>query len=158
MGLQVKVFHICYTHCYVIQIFGFFQCCSSTVVSIFPPPLSSTPPNSTSHPHSFSPLALPMGPLYMFLDNPFPSFPHYPSPFPSLVTVSLFFITASLVIFCLLFCFVDWVPLIGEITCYLSFTTWLMPLSITLSSSIHTVVKGRSSFFLSVAWYSDIFN
>ena len=30
---------------------------------------------------------------------------------------------------------------------YLSFTTWLISLSIRLPSSIHTVVKGRSSFF-----------
>ena len=32
---------------------------------------------------------------------------------------------------------------------YLSFPTWLISLSIMLSSSIHAVAKGRSSFFLS---------
>ena len=37
---------------------------------------------------------------------------------------------------------------------YLSFTTWLISLSIVLSSSIHAVAKGRSSFFLSAAYYS----
>ena len=49
------------------------------------------------------------------------------------------------------FCFVDWVPLIGEIIWYLSFISWLISLSIILSSSIHAVVKGRGSFFLSAA-------
>ena len=39
----------------------------------------------------------------------------------------------------------------GEIIWYLSFTTWLISLSIMLSSSIHAVEKGRSSFFLSAA-------
>ena len=38
---------------------------------------------------------------------PFPSFPYYP-PFPSpLVTVSLFFISTSLILFCSFVCFVD---------------------------------------------------
>ena len=47
-----------------------------------------------------------------------------------LVTVSLFFISMSVVIFCLRVCFVDLVPLIGEIIWYLSFTAWLISLSI----------------------------
>ena len=55
----------------------------------------------------------------------------------------------TLVIFCLLVCFVDYVPLKGEIIWYLSLTTWLIALSIMLSNSIHAVAKGRSSFFLS---------
>ena len=54
----------------------------------------------------------------------------------------------SLVIFCLLVCFVDYVPLIGDIIWYLSLTTWLISFSIMLSSSIHAVTKWRSSFFL----------
>ena len=57
----------------------------------------------------------------------------------------------SLVIFCLLFSFVDYVPVKGEITWYLSLTTWLISLSIMLSRSIHAVAKGISSFFLSAA-------
>ena len=81
---------------------------------------------------------------------PFPFFPHcyhlLPSP---LVTVSLFLISMSLVIFCLLFSSIDYVPVKGEIIWYLSFTTWLTSLSILLSSSIRSVAKGRSSFFLS---------
>ena len=81
----------------------FFYCCSRTVVPIFPPPLSPAPPTLTSHPPSFPTLALSMGPLYMFLDDPFPSFPYYPPPPSPLVTVSLFFISTSMVIFCLQF-------------------------------------------------------
>ena len=54
-----------------------------------------------------------------------------------------------LVIFCLLFSFVDYVPVKGEIIWYLSLTTWFISLSIMLSSSIHDIAKGRSSFFLS---------
>ena len=48
----------------------------------------------------------------------------------------------SLVIFCLLFSFVDYVPVKGEITWYLSLTTWLISLSIMLSSS-RTKSTGR---------------
>ena len=65
-----------------------------------------------------------------------------------LVTVSLFLISVSVVTFCLFVCFVDQVPLTGEITWYLSFTAWLTSLSITLSSSTDAVVKSRSFFFL----------
>ena len=64
----------------------------------FPPPHPSPPP----HPQSYHPLALSLGPLYMFLDDPSPSFPHYPLPLSPLVTVNLFFISMSLVVFCLL--------------------------------------------------------
>ena len=42
----------------------------------------------------------------MFLDNASPSFPHYPPPQTPLVTISLLFISVSLVIFFLLICFV----------------------------------------------------
>ena len=48
----------------------------------------------------------------------------------------------SLVIFCLLFSFADYVPVKGESIWYLSLTTWLISLSIMLSSSIHAVTKG----------------
>ena len=57
----------------------------------------------------------------------------------------------SLVTFCLLFSFVDYVPVKGETIWYLSLTAWLISLSIMLSSSIHVVAKGISSFFLSAA-------
>ena len=43
------------------------------------------------------------------------------------------------VIFCLLFSSVDYVPVKGEIIWYLSLTVWLISPSIMLSSSIHAV-------------------
>ena len=43
-----------------------------------------------------------------------------------------------------------------EIIWYLSFTTWLISLSIMLSSSIHAVTKGRSSFFHCIDKYHMI--
>ena len=129
--------------------FSFFYCCSCTVVSIFPSLLSPAPPTPTSHPQSY-PLWLCPWVLYtcslMTLSLLSPVTP-FPSP---LVTVSLFFISMSLVIFYFLVCFVDQLPLIGEIIWYLSLTSWLTSLSITLSSSIHAVTKGRSSVLSAV--------
>ena len=57
------------------------------------------------------------------------------------------FKSMSLVIFCLLFSSVDYVPLKGEIIWYLSLTLWLISLSIMLSSSIHAVAKDRGPSF-----------
>ena len=71
-----------------------------------------------------------------------------PSP---LAIVRLFLTSMSLVIFCLLFSSVDYVLVKGEIIWYLSLTAWLISLSIMLSSPIHAVEKGISSFFLSAA-------
>ena len=62
-----------------------------------------------------------------------------------LAIVRLFLTSMTLLIFCLLFSFVDYVPVKGEIIWYLSLTTWLMSLSIMLSSSTHAVTKGMSS-------------
>ena len=62
----------------------------------------------------------------------------------------------SLVIFCLLYSVVDYVAVKGEIIWYLSLTAWLISLSIMLSSSIHAVEKGISSFFLSDAYNSIV--
>ena len=73
----------------------------------FPPLLSPALPTTTSHIQSSShPVSLSMGPLYTFLDNPSPSLPRYLS-HPSFQLVSLFFISMSLVIFCLLICSID---------------------------------------------------
>ena len=105
-----------------------------------------------SHPHlppsNLPPSALSICPLYMFLNGPSPIIPHYPSLPSSLVTISLFFISMTLVVFCLFVCFIDYVPVKGEIIWYLSLTIWLISLSIMLSSSIHAVTKGRSSFLM----------
>ena len=49
----------------------------------------------------------------------------------------------------MLFSSVDYVPVKGEIIWYLSLTTWLISLSLMLSSSVHAIAKGISSFFLS---------
>ena len=54
----------------------------------------------------------------------------------------------SLVIFSFLFSSTYYVPVKGEIVWYLSHTVWLISLNIMLSSSIHAVAKGISSFFL----------
>ena len=85
--------------------------------------------------------------LHQFLKTLLPQSPP-PSP---LVIVRLFLISMSLVIFCLLFSFVDYIPVKGEIIWYLSLTACLISLSIMLSSSIHAVAKGISSFFPSAA-------
>ena len=72
------------------------------------------------------------------------------SPFPSpQATFSLFHDSMPLVLFGSLVYFVHYIALIGEIIWYLSFTNWLISISIILSSSIHAVTKGRGSFFLS---------
>ena len=58
-------------------------------------------------PLNLTPFVLSMYPLYMFLGGPSPIIPYYPFPPSSLVTIGLFFISTSLVVFCLLVCFVD---------------------------------------------------
>ena len=80
--------------------FLYFFYCSSTIISIFTAPHPPAPP---SH---LCPLALSMCPSYVFLDAP-PIIPYYPYPLSSLVTVRLFFISMSLVVFCLLIFLVD---------------------------------------------------
>ena len=45
-------------------------------------PPSSAPLTPSSHPQPHPPSTLLMGPLYMFFDDPSPSFPHYPLPPP----------------------------------------------------------------------------
>ena len=124
-------------------------------LSPFSPHTSHHPTHPTSHPQSYPPLALSMGPLFMFLDDIDHSFSCYPPPPSALVTVRLFFISMPLVLFCLLACFVDQVPLIGKIIWYVCFTVWLISLSIMLSRSIHVVMKGRSSFLFAV-YYSIV--
>ena len=80
---------------------------------------------------------------------PLPNCPHYSSPPSPLVTDSVFFISMSLVIFCLFVWIVDYVPLVGLIIWYLFFTGWFISLSIMLSRSIHAVRRvGAPSFFL----------
>ena len=70
----------------------FLYCCSSRVVSISPTTTPHTPPILHLPPAILPPLALSMGPLYMFFDSPSSIFPHYPPPPPlwSLSVWSLF--------------------------------------------------------------------
>ena len=89
-------------------------------------------------------------PLPWFCPYSWKPFPHCPLPISHMVIVRLFLISMSLVIFCLLFSFVDYVPVKGEIIGICP-SIWLISLSIMLPSSIHAVPKGRSSFFLSAA-------
>ena len=131
---------------YSIYIFYFlnFYCYSTTVVCLFSPSLHPTPSEPTSlpyHPPWFCPCV-----LYSSSCNPLSSLS---PPYSPLAIVRLFLTSMSLVIFCLLFSFVDYIPVKGEIIWYLSLTVWLISLSIMLSSSIHAVAKGISSFFLS---------
>ena len=122
-------------------------------------PFPPTSPHYPSHPHLPPlfppPLLLSMCPLQFFLKTLHP-LPLWSPPLSPLVTVSLFSISVPLVKFCLLVRFVDQVPVKGEIIWYLSFPPWLISLSIMLSSSIHAVAKGRSSFFFSAAWNSTV--
>ena len=65
---------------------------------------------TTPHHSHLPPLVLSICPLYMFLDGPSLIIPYYHSPPSSLVAVSFFFISMSLLIFCLLVCdtFTQW--------------------------------------------------
>ena len=85
---------------------------------------------------------------YQFvLPNPFTSFTQSPSLLPS---------GNQQFVLCLWACFnfvsfiyfVLQIPHISEIMCYLSFSHWLISLSLILSRSIHAVTKGKISFFL----------
>ena len=105
-----------------------------------------------THPHlppsNLPPLALSMCPSYMLLDGRSPIFfllslSHLLSGYCQFV---LYFNVSGSI---WLVCFVAWIPLIVEIIWYLSFTAWLISLSIMLSSAIHAVTKDRSSFFFS---------
>ena len=56
--------------------FHFLNCCSIAVVSMFPSPFSPASPTPPSHPQSYPALALSVGPLYMFLNDPPPRAPN----------------------------------------------------------------------------------
>ena len=123
-----------------------FNCYSITVVCLFSPSLHPTPAEPTCLPHLYPPPWFCPCVLYSSSCNPlFPLPPRTPA------IVRLFLTSMSLVIFCLLFSSIDYVTVKGEIIWYLSLTAWLISLSIMLSSFIHAVAKGISSFFLSAA-------
>ena len=125
--------------------FFFFYCCSSTVVSFSPhhslSPQLSPPPTLNPTPGWFCPYVLYICSLTIL--SPIIS-SHLPSGYSHFV---LYFNVSSYILLVCLFILLI-VPLIGEIIWYLSFTTWLISLSIMLSTSIRAVAKGRSSLFL----------
>ena len=108
-------------------------------------PLPSTPPQPVPPPSPTSILPLDFV-LVSFIVAPIDPSPHYPLPTPLWLLLQCSYISMSLVICCLLFSFVDYVPVKGEIIWYLSFTAWLISLSIMLSSSIHE--RKKDSFML----------
>ena len=106
-------------------------------------PHPSTPPQVNPPPSPTS--TLPLGFVHVsFIVVPVIPSSHCP-PYP-LAIVRLFLTSMSLVIFCLLFSSVDYVPVKGEIIWYLSLPVWLISLSIMLSSSIHAVAKESLAF------------
>ena len=130
----------------LLFIFYLFYCYSVTIVPIFP-----TLPSSTQHiPHPHVnpyPVVHVHGSFCKFFDQSLPFICTISPPSP-LATVSLLHVSMSLVLFCSLVYFVHQFPLIDEIMWYLSFTDWLISLSIIVFNSIHAVTKGRTSFFL----------
>ena len=123
-----------------------FYCYSITVVCLFSRSLHSTPAEPTTLPHLYPP------PWFVsFIVVPVIPSSHCLPPRPALAIVRLFLTSMSLVTFCFLFSSIDYVPVKGEIIWYFSLTTWLISVSILLSSFIHAIAKGISSFFLSAA-------
>ena len=103
------------------------------------PPPPQLIPTVTVTPHPCCPC-----PWVPWLDSS-PSFPCYPLPPPWSWSI-FFLISLSLALFYSFAYFVLLVPIIGEIIWRLYFTTWLLSLSIILSSSIYAVAKGRIWF------------
>ena len=85
--------------------------------------------------------------LYPFFPFTFSPTLHSPAP---LATISLVSVSTSLLLV-FLFVFLYWIPHIGEIIRYLSFSAWLISLNITPSRSIYVVKNGKISF---LSWWS----
>ena len=90
-----------------LQVISFFYCCSIILVPLFPPLLSPALP--TPHPPTFNPSLQVVFVHGSFIHVPWWPLPYYPVLFlspSSLVTISLFFISVSVVVVCLfvLFC------------------------------------------------------
>ena len=115
--------NIWYSDFYYFLYFFNFYCYSITVVCLFSPSIHPTPASPTFLPQ----LHLPpwFCPCVLYSSSCKPLSPLSP-PHSPLAIVTLFLISMSLVIFCLLFSFVDYVPVKGEIIWYLSLTAWLI--------------------------------
>ena len=136
------------TFFFPVFLFFIFYCCLVTVVPIFLPLLTPTlhpPPTFNPSPPS---IALSMGPLYMFLDDPSPSFPVIPSPTHSgyCQFVLYFHVSGSILLACVFWWLVSTYRSDNIVSV---FHIWLISFNMMLSTSIHAVMKGRSSFFLS---------
>ena len=135
---------------YHFSVFNFY-CYSITVVPIFPPlPSSAYPiphshvlPHTVVHVHESFVHVLCLSSLFLSF-TPLP-----PSPLPLCpLSVCSIIPGPGSILFVSLFCSLD--SCYTEIIWYLFFIDWLISFSI-ISSSIHAVAKGRSSFFLSAA-------
>ena len=107
-----------------------------------------TPP----HPHPSPPCSLastlPLDFVHVsFIVVPENPSPHCPLPSPVWLLLDCSSFQCHWVYFVCFFSFVAYVQVKGEIIWYLSLTTWLISFKIMLSSSIHAVANGRSSFF-----------
>ena len=139
-----------YTYIFFIAALLFKIYCS--VIVVLPFPHYSPYPAPHSHSQS-SPLSVSTSPLFvlfclclLFLSPVISHLPH-----------CLFvLIPKPLVLFCSFVCFVDQDPVTGEVIWYLSFTPWLISLSIMLYSSIHAVMKKQN--FIQVLFRPQIFN
>ena len=90
------------------------------------------------------------GSLYLLV--PFPYFAHPPSPCPLASVCSLYLCVSFCFMFVRLYIYVNgteyiYIPHISEIIQYLSFSVWLISLSIIPSMSIHVVTNGNILFF-----------
>ena len=128
-----------------------FYCYSITVVPISPPLPSPTHPTPSPIVNPHTVVHIHGSLIHVLCLVPSSSFHHYTSFSSPLVSSSLLHISMPIILFCLLVYFVHYIPLTGEFIWYLSFTPWLISLSIMLSRSIHAVGKGWCSFFLSAA-------
>ena len=116
------------------------------------------PTQPSPHSHSQSPHHCPC-PWVLHtcsLTSPFTFFQPVLTSCLPLTTVSMFYVSMPLVLFCLVVYFVHQIPIVSEIIWYVSFTDWLISLRIRVSSSIHAVTKGKNSFFFTAVQYSIV--
>ena len=128
------------------QFFCFFYCYSITVVCIFSPSLHPTPDKPPSLPCFHPPPLFCPCVLYSSSYKPLSSLSPSHSP---LAIARLFLTSLSLVIFCLLFSSIYYVPVKGEIIWYLSlipFATAWMELESIMLSEISQTVRDRYHF------------
>ena len=126
-----------------IVLIVYFCIFSITIYPLIPSSTSAhTPPIITTL------LSMSMSPFSFLLD---PTRPQTPT-LPELSACSL---SMSLSLFCLLVQFVHYIPYMSEIMWYLSFSDWLMSLSIMFSRSVYAVTKGKIFLFIA-KWYSIV--